>query len=41
MEYKGFWFLPNQTDTQIAGILTVKKDISYKLELIGGFEEGL
>lgn len=41
MEYKGFWFLPGQTDKQIAGILTVKKDISYKLELIGGFDEDL
>lgn len=41
MEYKGFWFLPEKTDKQIAGILTVKKDISYELELIGGFEEEL
>ncbi len=41
MEYKGFWFLPDAPDKQIAGILTAKKDISYNLELIGGFEDGL
>lgn len=41
MEYKGFWFLPGQEDNQVAGILTVEKDISYKLELIGGFDNDL
>lgn len=41
MEYKGFWFLPGQEDNQVAGIMTVEKDISYKLELIGGFDNDL
>lgn len=39
MEYKGFWFLPEEKNNKVAGILTINPFHDNKLELIGGFEK--
>lgn len=37
-EYKGFWFLPDNPETRIPGILYFEANKKIRLELIGGFE---
>jgi hypothetical protein len=38
-EYRGYWWLPNNPDSQIAGILTYIPNDRIELELIGDFYE--
>jgi hypothetical protein len=40
-EYKGFWFLPNDTENKVPGILYFEANKEIRLELIGGFETNL
>lgn len=40
-EYKGFWFLPENSNNKIPGILYFKADREVKLELIGGFDSDM
>ena len=40
-EYKGFWFLPQNTENKIPGILYYEANKEIRLELIGGFEKEL
>ena len=37
-EYKGYWYLPDNIDRRIAGILTFNDGESASLELIGEIE---
>lgn len=39
VEYKGYWWLPNNPDRAIAGVITYLPQESITLELIGSFEE--
>ncbi len=41
MIFKGYWYLPENKEKKIAGILTIKTHNLYVLELIGGFEESI
>lgn len=38
-EYKGFWFLPDNPENHVAGILYFEAYKEIRLELIGGFNE--
>lgn len=38
-EYRGLWWLPNNSSRKIAGVLTYKSSEEFKLELIGIFDE--
>lgn len=38
IEYKGYWWLPNNPDNPVAGILTYAPNDKILLELIGSFE---
>lgn len=38
-EYKGYWFLPDNPENKIAGVLYFKPKNSITLELIGGFKD--
>lgn len=38
-EYKGFWFLPQNIEMKVPGILYFESDKEIRLELIGGFED--
>jgi hypothetical protein len=40
-QIKGFWFLPNDTEKKVPGILYFKTNREIRLELIGGFETGI
>lgn len=40
-EYKGFWFLPQNPENKIPGILYFEANNEIRLELIGGFEENV
>lgn len=40
IEYKGYWFIPNNSDNAIAGVLTFTPQKSMILELIGEFDSG-
>jgi len=40
-EYKGFWFLPNNPENRIPGILYFEANEKIRLELIGGFETSI
>lgn len=40
-EYKGFWFLPNNMENRIPGILYFEANSEIRLELIGGFESDI
>lgn len=35
--YKGYWWLPSNSDDQVAGTLTIEPDGGLRLELYGGF----
>jgi hypothetical protein len=37
-EHKGFWFLPENIENKVPGILYFEKNKEIRLELIGGFE---
>jgi hypothetical protein len=37
-EHKGFWFLPENIENEVPGILYFEKNNEIRLELIGGFE---
>jgi hypothetical protein len=37
--FKGYWFIPNEPDKKVAGILHYTPYEKLKLELIGGFED--
>lgn len=37
-EHKGFWFLPDNIENKVPGILYYEKNKDIRLELIGGFE---
>lgn len=39
VEYKGYWWIPNNPDRAIAGVITYLPKESITLELIGSFEE--
>lgn len=39
IEYRGLWWLPNNSSRKIAGVLTNKSSEEFKLELIGIFDE--
>lgn len=38
-EFKGFWFLPGDTNKKVPGILYFEANKEIRLELIGGFEK--
>ena len=38
-EYKGYWYLPNNDENAIAGILTYLPNVSLELELIGAIDK--
>lgn len=38
LEYKGYWYLPDNPDKKVAGVLTYIPEESIMLELIGWFE---
>ena len=39
VEYKGYWWIPNNPNRAIAGVITYLPQESITLELIGSFEE--
>lgn len=40
LEYKGYWYLPDNKDKKVAGILTFVPNDKIQLELFGSFNQG-